>query len=40
MLRAESVNHVSIAVNDIERAKKFYVEMLGMKELRSSSVSV
>ena len=33
MLRAESVNHVSIPVNDIERAKKFYVELLGMKEL-------
>ena len=33
MLRAESVNHVSIPVNDIERAKKFYIEMLGMKVL-------
>lgn|SRR5581483_5892747 len=33
LLRAESVNHVSIPVNDLERAKKFYIEMLGMKLL-------
>lgn len=33
VLRAESINHVSIPVNDLERAKKFYIEMLGMKEL-------
>lgn len=34
LLRAESVNHVSIAVNDLERAKKFYIEMLGMQEIK------
>ncbi|HXG35419.1 MAG TPA: VOC family protein [Dehalococcoidia bacterium] len=33
LLNAESVNHVSIPVNDLERAKKFYTEMLGMREL-------
>ncbi|MGH8058358.1 MAG: VOC family protein, partial [Candidatus Entotheonellia bacterium] len=33
LLRAESVNHVSIPVNDLERAKKFYIEMLGMQEI-------
>ncbi len=34
LLKAESVNHASIAVNDLERAKKFYIEMLGMKEIK------
>ncbi len=33
MLRAESVNHMSIPVNDLELAKRIYIEMLGMKEL-------
>jgi catechol 2,3-dioxygenase-like lactoylglutathione lyase family enzyme len=33
LLRAEAVNHVSIPVNDLQRAKKFYIEMLGMKEI-------
>jgi len=33
VLCAESVNHVSIPVNDLERAKTFYVELLGLREL-------
>ena len=33
VLRAESINHASVPVNDLERARDFYVEMLGMREL-------
>ena len=28
MIELESINHTSIAVNDLARAKKFYIEML------------
>ena len=33
MIELESINHTSIAVNDLARAKKFYIEMLGLKEI-------
>lgn len=33
MIQLESINHTSIAVNDLERAKRFYTEMLGLKEI-------
>ncbi len=33
VLEAESINHTSVPVNDLERARTFYVEMLGMREL-------
>ena len=33
MISVEAVNHMSIPVNDLERAKKFYIELLGMKEI-------
>lgn len=33
MIELESINHTSIAVNDMARAKKFYTELLGLKEI-------
>lgn len=38
MVVAEAVNHMSIPVNDIERAKKFYIDLLGMKPIIDNRV--
>lgn len=33
MIRCEDVQHVSIPVTDLERAKKFYAGVLGLREI-------
>lgn len=33
MVKVESINHTSIAVNDLDRAKTFYTQMLGLTEI-------
>lgn len=33
MLEFESIHHVSLAVTDLERAKNFYGEILGLEEI-------
>jgi catechol 2,3-dioxygenase-like lactoylglutathione lyase family enzyme len=33
MISVDCINHTSIAVNDVERAKQFYTELLGLKEI-------
>lgn len=33
MLAIESIHHVSLPVSDLERAKRFYTEVLGLEEV-------
>jgi catechol 2,3-dioxygenase-like lactoylglutathione lyase family enzyme len=33
VLRIESIHHVSLPVSDLERAKRFYTEILGLREI-------
>ena len=37
MIQATGVDHVVLHVNDVQRAKKFYIEILGMTAYREDS---
>lgn len=37
MLRVETIHHVSLAVSDLERSKRFYSETLGLEEIARPS---
>ena len=40
MIQATGVDHVVLHVNDVQRAKKFYIEILGMTAYREDSRQV
>ena len=40
MVQANGIDHIVLHVNDVERAKKFYTEILGMTPYRESDAQV
>jgi catechol 2,3-dioxygenase-like lactoylglutathione lyase family enzyme/uncharacterized protein YunC (DUF1805 family) len=38
-LRVKSIDHVTLVVKDLERSRRFYVDMLGMREIRRPAFS-
>ena len=40
MIQASGIDHIVLHVNDVERAKRFYADVLGMKVYRENERQV